>query len=71
MSGNDSTIARNFSQELMDIFRIDKDITDLDDQVDKRSVSANANAGSANATIDIDLDTRFAYFYKPLLAPIR
>ncbi|KAK1773644.1 hypothetical protein QBC45DRAFT_71886 [Copromyces sp. CBS 386.78] len=46
-----STIARNFSQELMDIFRIDKDITDLDDQVDKRSVSANA-------TIDIDLDAR-------------
>ncbi|ESA43739.1 hypothetical protein GE21DRAFT_3756 [Neurospora crassa] len=52
-----STIARNFSQELMDIFRIDKDITDLDDQVDKRSVSANANA-KASATIDIDLDTR-------------
>lgn len=48
----------------MDIFRIDKDITDLDDQVDKRSVSANANA-KASATIDIDLDTRFAYFYSP------
>ncbi|KAK3951905.1 hypothetical protein QBC32DRAFT_314437 [Pseudoneurospora amorphoporcata] len=57
-----STIARNFSQELMDIFRIDKDITDLDDQVDKRSVSANANA---NAIIDIDLDARFAYFFNP------
>ncbi|KAK3396732.1 hypothetical protein B0T20DRAFT_357075 [Sordaria brevicollis] len=58
-----STVARNFSQELMDIFRIDKDITDLDDQVDKRSVSANANANAstastANAAIDIDLDTR-------------
>ncbi|KAJ4415033.1 hypothetical protein N0V85_002893 [Neurospora sp. IMI 360204] len=50
-----STVARNFSQELMDIFRIDKDITDLADQADKRSVSANANA---SATIDIDLDTR-------------
>lgn len=53
-----STIARNFSQELMDIFRIDKDITDLDVQVDKRSVSANANASANDATIDIDLNTR-------------
>ncbi|CCC14018.1 hypothetical protein SMACR_08185 [Sordaria macrospora] len=51
-----STIARNFSQELMDIFRIDKDITDLADQGDKRSAPANAN--NANATIDIDLDAR-------------
>lgn len=33
------TIARSFSLELMDIFRIDNSITDLDEQVDKRSVS--------------------------------
>lgn len=47
----------------MDIFRIDKDITDLADQGDKRSAPANAN--NANATIDIDLDARFAYFFHP------
>lgn len=31
-----STIARSFSQELMDIFRIENSIADLDEQVDKR-----------------------------------
>ncbi|EMR70881.1 hypothetical protein UCREL1_2082 [Eutypa lata UCREL1] len=31
-----STIARSFSQELMDIFKIDNSITDLDEQVHKR-----------------------------------
>ncbi|OTB04194.1 hypothetical protein M426DRAFT_164804 [Hypoxylon sp. CI-4A] len=31
-----STIARSFSQELMDIFRIDNSLADLDEQVDKR-----------------------------------
>jgi hypothetical protein len=28
-----------FSQELMDIFRIDNSVADLDEQVDKRSVT--------------------------------
>ncbi|KAI1330575.1 hypothetical protein F5Y16DRAFT_396071 [Xylariaceae sp. FL0255] len=31
-----STIARSFSQELMDIFRIENSVADLDEQVDKR-----------------------------------
>ncbi|KAI1496414.1 hypothetical protein F5X99DRAFT_400580 [Biscogniauxia marginata] len=31
-----STVARSFSQELMDIFRIENSIADLDEQVDKR-----------------------------------
>ena len=31
-----STIARSFSQELMDIFRIENSVADLDAQVDKR-----------------------------------
>ena len=32
------TIARSFSQELGDIFRIDNSIADLNNQVDRRSV---------------------------------
>ncbi|OTB16337.1 hypothetical protein K445DRAFT_74804 [Daldinia sp. EC12] len=31
-----STIARSFSQELMDIFRIENSLADLDEQIDKR-----------------------------------
>ncbi|KAI1800926.1 hypothetical protein F4811DRAFT_556339 [Daldinia bambusicola] len=31
-----STIARSFSQELMDIFRIESSLTDLDEQINKR-----------------------------------
>lgn len=31
-----STIARSFSQELMDIFRIENSVADLDEKVDKR-----------------------------------
>ncbi|RYP93760.1 hypothetical protein DL770_000132 [Monosporascus sp. CRB-9-2] len=31
-----STIARSFSQELMDIFKIENSIADLDEQVEKR-----------------------------------
>ena len=34
-----STVAQMFSQELMDIFRIDNSVADLDEQVDKRSVA--------------------------------
>lgn len=33
-----STMARSFSAELMDIFRIENSVSDLDSQVDKRSV---------------------------------
>lgn len=33
------TIARSFSQELGDIFRIDNSVADLDEQIDKRSAS--------------------------------
>lgn len=35
---NYSTMARSFSAELMDIFRIENSVSDLDSQVDKRSV---------------------------------
>lgn len=35
-AADDSTVARSFSQELMDIFRIDNSLTDLDQQVDQR-----------------------------------
>lgn len=38
-----STIARSFSLELMDIFRIENSISDLDQQVDKRCVSLPIN----------------------------
>lgn len=34
-----STIARSFSAELMDIFRIENSVADLDEQIDKRYVS--------------------------------
>ncbi|KAI0451799.1 hypothetical protein F5B21DRAFT_527464 [Xylaria acuta] len=34
-----STIARSFSAELMDIFRIENSVADLDEQVDKRYIS--------------------------------
>jgi hypothetical protein len=35
---SDRTIARSFSQELMDIFRIENSVADLDKQIDERSV---------------------------------
>ncbi|KAH7320075.1 hypothetical protein B0I35DRAFT_227808 [Stachybotrys elegans] len=38
-----STIARTFSQELMDIFRIENDLTDLDQQVDQRRQKVGRN----------------------------
>lgn len=34
-----STMARSFSAELMDIFRIENSVSDLDSQVDKRSAN--------------------------------
>lgn len=39
-SFRNSTIARSFSQELMDIFRIENSVADLDEKVDKRYVLA-------------------------------
>jgi hypothetical protein len=38
-----STIARTFSAELMDIFRIDNSLTDLDSQVDQRRQNVGKN----------------------------
>ncbi|KAK4094910.1 hypothetical protein PCL_03165 [Purpureocillium lilacinum] len=38
-----STIARSFSQELMDIFRIENSLTDLDQQVDARRQNVGKN----------------------------
>ncbi|KAJ4154994.1 hypothetical protein LMH87_000262 [Akanthomyces muscarius] len=38
-----STIARSFSDELMDIFRIDNSVADLDHQVDTRRAKVNRN----------------------------
>jgi hypothetical protein len=35
-AADDSTVARSFSEELMDIFRIDNSVSDLDHQVDQR-----------------------------------
>ncbi|EQL03924.1 hypothetical protein OCS_00367 [Ophiocordyceps sinensis CO18] len=44
-----STIARSFSQELGDIFRIEDSLTDLDNKVDQRFISQEAPAhGAAN-----------------------
>ncbi|KAI0101895.1 hypothetical protein GGR51DRAFT_563107 [Nemania sp. FL0031] len=36
-----STIARSFSAELMDIFRIDNSVADLDEQIDRRKQQVN------------------------------
>ncbi|KAH7134698.1 hypothetical protein B0J13DRAFT_625908 [Dactylonectria estremocensis] len=38
-----STIARSFSQELMDIFRIENSLTDLDEQVSEKKRKVNRN----------------------------
>lgn len=39
-----STVAQMFSQELMDIFRIDNSVADLDEKVDKRSVTRQTSS---------------------------
>ncbi|KAJ4269625.1 hypothetical protein NW762_001293 [Fusarium torreyae] len=39
-----STIARSFSAELMDIFRIDNSLTDLDQQVNDKKKTVDKNA---------------------------
>lgn len=38
INSEDRTVARSFSDELMDIFRIDNSVADLDQQVDSRFV---------------------------------
>ncbi|POR31727.1 Uncharacterized protein TPAR_08045, partial [Tolypocladium paradoxum] len=48
-----STIARSFSQELMDIFRIENSLTDLDQQVDTR----RQNVGKTNQEL-ADIEAR-------------
>ncbi|KAK4464672.1 hypothetical protein QBC42DRAFT_284223 [Cladorrhinum samala] len=44
-----STIAQNFQQELMDIFRIDDSVADLDEKVDKRKKEINSAASELEA----------------------
>lgn len=50
-----STMARSFSAELMDIFRIENSVSDLDSQVDKRKQTV----GSANDEL-ASLEARLA-----------
>ncbi|KAH6621543.1 hypothetical protein B0J18DRAFT_411278 [Chaetomium sp. MPI-SDFR-AT-0129] len=44
-----STVAQMFSQELMDIFRIDNSVADLDEQVDKRKQQINSQNSELEA----------------------
>ncbi|KAM7212807.1 hypothetical protein V8F06_011795 [Rhypophila decipiens] len=44
-----STIARSFSQELVDIFRIENSVADLDEQVNKRSQQINNHTSELEA----------------------
>ncbi|KAK0740403.1 hypothetical protein B0T18DRAFT_298832, partial [Schizothecium vesticola] len=44
-----STIARSFSAELMDIFRIENSVADLDEQIDKRSQQINTQTTELEA----------------------
>lgn len=44
-----STIARSFSQELMDIFKIENSLTDLDADVDKRKKQVNTQTSELEA----------------------
>ncbi|KAK0613328.1 hypothetical protein B0T14DRAFT_276589 [Immersiella caudata] len=44
-----STIARSFSAELMDIFRIENSVADLDEQVDKRKQQINSQTTELEA----------------------
>jgi len=45
-----STVAQMFSQELMDIFRIDNSVADLDEKVDKRSVTRQTSSTPGHKT---------------------
>jgi hypothetical protein len=44
-----STIARSFSAELMDIFRIENSVADLDEKVDKRKQQINSQTSELEA----------------------
>ena len=44
-----STIARSFSAELMDIFRIENSVADLDEKVDKRKQQLNTQTNELEA----------------------
>ncbi|KAL2129388.1 hypothetical protein VTI74DRAFT_7884 [Chaetomium olivicolor] len=44
-----STVAQMFSQELMDIFRIENSVTDLDEQVNKRKQQINSQTSELEA----------------------
>ncbi|KAL2143631.1 hypothetical protein VTI28DRAFT_10138 [Corynascus sepedonium] len=44
-----STVAQMFSQELMDIFRIDNSVADLDEQVNKRKQQINSQTSELEA----------------------
>ncbi|KAK1834499.1 hypothetical protein QBC39DRAFT_328086 [Podospora conica] len=44
-----STIARSFSAELMDIFRIENSVADLDEQIDKRKQQINSQTTELEA----------------------
>ncbi|KAK0639141.1 hypothetical protein B0T16DRAFT_237216 [Cercophora newfieldiana] len=44
-----STIARSFSAELMDIFRIENSVADLDEKVDKRKQQLNSQTSELEA----------------------
>ncbi|CAK7241489.1 MAG: hypothetical protein STHCBS139747_002951 [Sporothrix thermara] len=44
-----STIARSFSLELMDIFRIENSVADLDEQVEKRKQQVNSQTSELEA----------------------
>ncbi|KAM3547032.1 hypothetical protein ARSEF1564_000073 [Beauveria bassiana] len=43
LNSDDRTVARSFSDELMNIFRIDNSVADLDQQVDTRRAKVNRN----------------------------
>jgi peptidoglycan hydrolase CwlO-like protein len=44
-----STIARSFSQELMDIFRIDESVADLDEKIDQKKQNITTQASELEA----------------------
>ncbi|KAF7541318.1 hypothetical protein G7054_g763 [Neopestalotiopsis clavispora] len=46
---SNSTVARSFSAELMDIFRIENSLTDLDDKVDKKKQEVNSQTSELEA----------------------
>ncbi|KAK4135775.1 hypothetical protein BT67DRAFT_376174 [Trichocladium antarcticum] len=59
-----STIARMFSEELMDIFRIDNSVADLDEKVDKRKQQITTQTSELEA-----LEARIREMEKRLKSP--